>query len=249
MIDINLDEKSGILVLRPEQGAALSEDDFDHIAHTVNPYIEEKGSLKALIVITEQFPGWKDFQSFATHLKFVHEHHRNIKKVALVSDSPLLSAAPHVVDHFVNAKIRVFKTAHLDEARAWAQADEEPAAGHLAEIAGLPADVVAFEAVGDVTGKDYEECLTPAIDAAIKAHGKAKFLYVLGERFTGYSAGAMWEDARLGISHLNQFAKIAVVTDVAWIRNSISLFAPLMPGAVRVFHISELEPAKTWIAE
>jgi hypothetical protein len=25
--------------------------------------------------------------------------------------------------------------------------------------------------------------------------------YVLGERFTGYTGGAMWHDAELGISH------------------------------------------------
>ena len=66
-------------------------------------------------------------------------------------------------------------------------------------ITGLPDGVIGFEAVGKIQAADYEDVLMPAI-ARGAAGGSVRLLFVLGDRFTGYSPGAMKEDAGL-IAH------------------------------------------------
>lgn len=116
-------------------------------------------------------------------------------------------------------------------------------------LEGYPADVLAVAAEGHITRADYDEVLIPAVTARIKAEGKVKLLYVIGEGFRGYSAGAIWDDAKLGFLHLGDFTRVAVVTDVGWIVGSVRLFAPLIPCPVQVFALAEIEAAKAWIAE
>jgi hypothetical protein len=67
--------------------------------------------------------------------------------------------------------------------------------------------------------------------------------------FEGFTAGAMWDDARFGLMHLGDFLKIAFVTDVEWLRMSMKLFSPLLRMPTQVFHNAEIEDAKRWIGE
>ena len=55
------------------------------------------------------------------------------------------------------------------------------------------------------------------------------------------------DDAAFGMKHWREFNRIAVVTDHAWIRSAVSMFAPLLPATVRLFGDSELPVAKEWI--
>jgi len=114
---------------------------------------------------------------------------------------------------------------------------------------GYPDDVVALRAEGTITREDYEEVLIPAAEGRIAAKGKIKLLYWCGSEFEGFSAGAMWDDAWFGMKHLANFSKIAVVSDVAWLRQSVKLFAPLIPAPLQVFQNAEIDQAKHWISE
>lgn len=58
------------------------------------------------MIPTESFPGWDDFAALIAHLMFVKENHRQIEKVAAVTDDDFLSVAPGIVRHFVQAEIR-----------------------------------------------------------------------------------------------------------------------------------------------
>jgi len=112
----------------------------------------------------------------------------------------------------------------------------------------LPGDVVGIEAVGEVSADDYRTVLEPAIAAALEAHGKARLLYVLGDRFDGYTAGAAWEDTKVGLEHWRSWERIAVVTDREWIAHGVKAFAWLLPGEVRVFPVAERADATAWVA-
>ncbi len=76
-----------------------------------------------------------------------------------------------------------------------------------------------------------------------------KLLYQISPEFEAFTPGAMWSDARVGIMHWAQFAKIAVVSDIDWIWNATRLFAPLIPGEVHVFDNRGLKQAKSWICQ
>jgi hypothetical protein len=113
----------------------------------------------------------------------------------------------------------------------------------------LPDDVVGFEAVGEVTAHDYSDVLAPAIERAIAAHGDIGVLYVLGDRFTGYSGAAMWDDAVVGTEHFAHWRRIAVVTDQPWVRNTVHAFSWMMPSRMRVFAIAERSDAEEWVSQ
>ena len=128
-------------------------------------------------------------------------------------------------------------------------AREDAMTAHMQILDGYPADVLAIKATGEIRREDYETVLIPAVKAKVTAEGRLKLVYILGPEFAGYTAGAMWDDAKLGFLHMGDFARVAVVTDVEWIRAGVKIFAPLMPCPVHVFALSELEATKVWIAE
>jgi hypothetical protein len=121
MIEHILDREHSMLHVKPH--GPLEKTDFEKLAETVDPFINETGGLAGLIIETPKFPGWKDFAAMVKHFKFVRDHHKKIKKVAVVTDSALGDAAEHIAAHFVSAKIKHFQSKNLAEAKAWILAD------------------------------------------------------------------------------------------------------------------------------
>lgn len=114
-------------------------------------------------------------------------------------------------------------------------------------IPGLPDHVLGFSAKGTVTADDYESILIPAVEGVLAHEKKVRFLYHLGEDFEGFEAAALWDDAKLGLAHLSEWEKLAVVSDVEWIRVALKVFGIAIPAHVRVFHNAELDEAVRWV--
>ena len=119
----------------------------------------------------------------------------------------------------------------------------------IESIPDLPDNVLGFSASGTVTARDYEALIIPAVEAMFARHDKIRLLYHLGPDVTGFEAAAMWDDARVGLRHFSGWERIAVVSDVDWIRGAMRLFGLAMPGEVRVFQNAELAAATRWISE
>ena len=117
MINCNLDREKALIHIRPT--GPLRKEDFDELANIVDLFIEETGGLAGLILETAHFPGWENHGAVVHHLRFVRDHHKKIKKVAVVTDSPLGSAAEHLASHFVSAQIKHFPAGQLEEAKLW----------------------------------------------------------------------------------------------------------------------------------
>ncbi len=115
-------------------------------------------------------------------------------------------------------------------------------------LTGYPDHVLAIEASGEVSDHDYEDVLEPAIDARLAGRDTISLLYVLGERFEGYEAEAVWEDAKLGMRTFTKLDRAAIVTDTPWVRRSVKAFSWMMPGHLRVFGLEDLDEATTWVA-
>ena len=113
----------------------------------------------------------------------------------------------------------------------------------------MPAGVIGFEAVDDVEREDYDDVIRPAVEGAIREHGKVRLVYVLGHDFDEYEDEAVWEDLKLGVRHPVSFARIAVVTDARWVAPAVKVFSVLWPGQAKAFPLAELEAAKSWAAE
>lgn len=116
-------------------------------------------------------------------------------------------------------------------------------------IPDLPDNALGFTAKGTVTAHDYESVIIPAVEDMFSRQKQVRFLYHLGEDFSGFEAAAMWDDTKIGMKHLSGWERLAVVTDTEWIRAAVKIFGLAMPGHVRVFHNNELADAKQWISE
>ena len=117
----------------------------------------------------------------------------------------------------------------------------------IAVLDGFPDDVVAITAVGRVTRRDYDEVLIPKVNAVLEKRGKVRCYYELGPRFEGFDAGAVWEDFRLGVAHLARWERVAIVSDLDWIRVTANLFRFLLPARLGVFPTAEANEARAWI--
>jgi hypothetical protein len=103
-------------------------------------------------------------------------------------------------------------------------------------IEGLPQDVLAIEAIGEVTHEDYYNTLISTAEAMI-AKGPIKMLYILGKTFTGFKLDALWGDGAFGLKHWRDFTKIAVVSDHARLRAIVSMFKPFFRGELRLLRL------------
>jgi hypothetical protein len=103
LIKYELDRDKGILIVRPQ--GALETGDFQAVARAVDPYISEKGQLTGLLIEAPSFPGWESFAALVEHMKFVRDHHRDIRRVAAVTDSAFLKILPRIAQHFANPEI------------------------------------------------------------------------------------------------------------------------------------------------
>jgi hypothetical protein len=115
-------------------------------------------------------------------------------------------------------------------------------------MSDLPDNVVDLSAIGKVTRYDYESILIPEIEKKLKQHAKISLLYHLGNGFTGFEAEAMWDDAKVGLHYLTAWHRIAVVSDVDWIRRFVKIFGFTMPGHVKIFSNNRLAEARAWVS-
>lgn len=104
-------------VIEPQ--GPLTKEDFAAIADRVDPLIANKGTLGGLIVRTREFPGWESLGDIIAHFRFVKNHHRLIKKIALVTDAKIAEVFPVIVDHFVKAEVKHFAFNDFNEAVEW----------------------------------------------------------------------------------------------------------------------------------
>lgn len=112
---------------------------------------------------------------------------------------------------------------------------------------GFPEPIVALAGEGHVTKADYEQVLIPRLSKALAGGGKIRLYYELGPAFSGIDPGAVWEDLKIGVEHLSRWERVAVVTDVRWIRHTLEAFRFLMPGRLRIFDTSRTDEARAWI--
>jgi hypothetical protein len=119
VIEAQLFRDQGVVEVFPS--GTLRAVDFAQLAALVDPYIEANGDLKGLMIVADRFPGWAGFDALVGHIRFVREHHRHIRRIAVVSDGVTLSVLPQLAQHFVRAEVRHFPFAERGPAMAWLQ--------------------------------------------------------------------------------------------------------------------------------
>jgi hypothetical protein len=116
----------------------------------------------------------------------------------------------------------------------------------IKELTDLTPGVVGFEASGTLKAEDYRDVVLPALERAF-AGGEVRFVIVMPE-FGGMSGGALWQDLKVGVEHFRAWKRIALVTDIDWMRLVTALFGWMTPGEVKVFPLTERDAAIAWAA-
>lgn len=119
----------------------------------------------------------------------------------------------------------------------------------IEQIEGLPPGTLGFRASGQVTATDYARVLVPDVEGAFTVNRKLRLLYHVGPEFTGFEPGAMWEDAMLGFRHFSGWDRVALVTDVSWLRVAAQAMGFAIPAHFKLFHNRELDQAVAWVSE
>lgn len=117
----------------------------------------------------------------------------------------------------------------------------------IEQLTGFPENILAFACHGHVTRPEYEGVLIPAVERALQQHEKVRLYYEIGSDFEGIDPSAVWADVKVGMGHLARWERIAVVTDVLWIENTMKVFSFLLPGAMRIFPLADAAAARDWI--
>jgi hypothetical protein len=117
----------------------------------------------------------------------------------------------------------------------------------IEQLPNFPENVVAILCSGRVTKADYDSVLVPAVEDALKKHEKVRIYYEIAPDFLGIDPGAMFEDFKVGMGHLSRWERIALVTDVDWIKHTMQLFSFITPGEMKLFPGSQADAARAWI--
>ena len=118
----------------------------------------------------------------------------------------------------------------------------------IEKLKDLPNGIDGVKAIGKISKEDYEQVFAPLLDEARRDGRHIRFLYQLGPEFEGFTPGAAWEDAKIGLHSMRLFEGCAVVTDLGWIREFTRLAGFLMPCPVHVFGNQERDKAIGWLA-
>ncbi len=117
MLEYSMKKPEGILVLKPS--APLSKEDFGGLSAAVNDYLSDHAKLRGILVQAKGFPGWENFGGFTAHMHFVREHHNEVERIAIVTDSHFAGMAELLGKHFTSAEVRHFPFSDDVKALDW----------------------------------------------------------------------------------------------------------------------------------
>ena len=118
----------------------------------------------------------------------------------------------------------------------------------ITELTDLPEGVIGFETSGKLQAEDYRDVLLPAVEQAAAGGSGGVRIVIVIPSFEGLTPEAMWEDLKMGVTNMRVWKRIALVTDVEWMRHMTSMFGWMTPGEVKHFPLAERDAAITWAA-
>ncbi|MFD0794478.1 STAS/SEC14 domain-containing protein [Mucilaginibacter litoreus] len=119
----------------------------------------------------------------------------------------------------------------------------------LKYINDLEPHVVGIHAEGEVTKEDMEKVLLPRIDELVQRQGEINYLLVLETDVQNWTAGAWWDDMKMGLKNFTKWNRIAVVSDQKGVQWFSDIFRFMVPGKSKGFALDQLDEAVKWVSE
>jgi universal stress protein A len=104
-----------------------------------------------------------------------------------------------------------------------------------------------FKAAGKLADADYQAFI-PRLESLINEYGKISLLLEL-EDFHGWQPTAASDDFKIGLTHADDFERIAIVGDRDWARWIARLAGPFTHAEVRYFDHEDRDAAWDWLKQ
>jgi len=108
-------------------------------------------------------------------------------------------------------------------------------------------DIIVLQANDTLTASDYTETFLPLFEHVKNTHPEVRLLITFAPDFSGFEAGALWEDLKFGAKHANDFYRIAIVGDEKWTEWMAKVGDLLSQGEMRHYRMTQLLEALRWI--
>ena len=106
--------------------------------------------------------------------------------------------------------------------------------------------VLEVELIGTLVKADYPP-LIGEFRRLAGLYGKIRVLLDMSS-FHGWEPGALWEEMKFDLQHLDEMERLAVVGDTKWEHAIAELAKAVFPSATRYFDIEDAAQARAWIA-
>jgi hypothetical protein len=100
---------------------------------------------------------------------------------------------------------------------------------------------------GKVVKADYPGFVSE-FERLLRQHGKLRVLFNM-TGFTGWDAGAAWEDIKFDMKHFADIERLAMVGDKKWQHGMAVVFKPFTRATTRYFDHSDIAGARKWLDE
>ncbi len=117
MIKYEIIRDQGIVIIEPL--SSLQQKDFEALTKDIDEYIKAHSSVNGIIIHARSFPGWENIGAFMHHFRFVKDHHKKVKRVAVLTNSLFLTVMPSIAKLFVSPSIKHFGYDQVDDAKQW----------------------------------------------------------------------------------------------------------------------------------
>lgn len=107
--------------------------------------------------------------------------------------------------------------------------------------------VLLVTLTGQLSKADYLH-FTPAVERAIRAHGKLRMLVRMRD-FHGWSMGALWQDVKFDVRHFADIDRLALVGDKKWEEAMAVFCKPFTAAKIRYFDQTAIGEALSWVRE
>lgn len=114
-------------------------------------------------------------------------------------------------------------------------------------IKNAPENVAAFEARGEVTKQDFETVFAH-VQEKIDQEGELNYLLKLDTDVSNFTAGAWLKDMLLGMKHLTNWNRCAIVSDKEAVHSVTYLADKFTIGEFKAFEQNDFKKALNWVS-
>lgn len=111
------DDYHGVLFLDVKN--SFTQEDFALISSIIDPYFQDKGELKGVIINSKKFPYWSDSQNRLQYIEFAANNHHKFKKAALSMNGIFTKIVARIAKGRAHPEVKVFKYGQVEQAQDW----------------------------------------------------------------------------------------------------------------------------------